>query len=210
MNDISPLNLTIIDYGMGNLRSVWKMAVQSGADVRISSDPDDLDWADKLILPGVGAFPDAMTSLEERGLLAPLHKAVTEDEKPILGICLGMELMCRRSSEVKPTDGLGWLDAEMVPFNPDTGIRIPHVGWNTVTATRPSRIMDDIEDGSFFYFVHSFHMQCADSSQIVATADYGAPFTAAVENGNIFGTQFHPEKSQAKGSAVMANFLLDG
>lgn len=210
MNDPSPLKLTVVDYGMGNLRSVWKMAVQSGADVKVSADPDDIKWAEKLVLPGVGAFPDAMKSLGERDLLKPLHDAVMEDKKPILGICLGMELMCHHSTEVRPTDGLGWLDAEMVPFDSAQGIRVPHVGWNTITKPRPSEIMDDIEDGSFFYFVHSYHMRSNTPDLVVATADYGGSFTAAVESDNIFGTQFHPEKSQAIGSAVMANFILHG
>ena len=209
MNGSNPLKVTIVDYGMGNLRSVWKMAVQSGADVRISSDPADIEWAEKLILPGVGAFPDAMSSLDSKKLTAPLSKAVIEKQKPILGICLGMQLMCKRSNEVRPTDGLGWIDAEIVPFNANAGIRVPHVGWNTVTNTKKSRIMDDVDDGSFFYFVHSFHMVCVHKSQVVSTSEYGNTFTASIETENIFGTQFHPEKSQSKGSGVMANFLLD-
>ena len=210
MNKTDPLKLTIVDYGMGNLRSVWKMAVQSGADVRISSDPADIEWAEKLILPGVGAFPDAMASLGKRKLLVPLNRAVIDMHKPILGICLGMQLMCKRSDEIKASDGLGWIDAEMIPFDANSGIRVPHVGWNTVTATRSSRLMDEVDDGSFFYFVHSYHMVCSNRSQVVSTSEYGSTFTASIESDNIFGTQFHPEKSQSKGSGVMANFLLDG
>jgi glutamine amidotransferase len=205
-----PRSITIVDYGMGNLRSVAKVVARLGADVRISSDPADLRWAERLILPGVGAFPDAMRVLHELRLVDSLNKEVLARKKPILGICLGMQLMAKSSAELTHTEGLGWFDAAMVPFDRAKGIRIPHIGWNRVKIRRSVPLLDGFDDGSFCYFVHSFHMQCADAVDMVATTDYGGDFVSVVARDNIFGTQFHPEKSQAVGSIILINFVTGG
>ena len=205
----TPPKIAIVDYGMGNLRSVQKMIVRSGAEVKITSEAADLAWADKLILPGVGAFTDAMKELNNRGLTSGLNAAVLEDRKPILGICLGMELMARGSEEGDRVEGLNWLPAEMVGFDRRTGVRVPHVGWSPIEKSDRSPLFNDIPNGAAFYFVHSYHMACDDPDIVVAQADYGGEFTAAINRGNIWGTQFHPEKSQAVGSALLANFVLE-
>lgn len=202
-----PRSITIVDYGMGNLRSVAKVVSRLGADVRVSSDPADLTWADRLILPGVGAFPDAMRSLRELNLIDALNEEVLARKKPILGICLGMQLMAKSSAELVDTEGLGWFDATMVSFDRSKGIRVPHIGWNRVNLKRPIALFDGFDDGSFCYFVHSYHMLCADPSSVVATTNYGYDFVSVIARDNIFGTQFHPEKSQAAGSIVLINFV---
>ena len=205
--DRHPRSITIVDYGMGNLRSVAKVVSRLGAEIRVSSDPVDLRWAERLILPGVGAFPDAMRSLRELRLLDALNEEVLTRKKPILGICLGMQLMARSSTELGETEGLGWFDARMVPFDRSKGIRVPHIGWNRVQVTRPVPLLDGFDDGSFCYFVHSYHMLCNDPAAVVATTAYGGDFVSVIARDNIFGTQFHPEKSQAAGSIVLINFV---
>jgi glutamine amidotransferase len=202
-----PRSITIVDYGMGNLRSVAKVVSRLGADVRISSDPTDLRWAERLILPGVGAYPDAMRSLRELNLIEALNEEVLARKKPILGICLGMQLMAKSSSELVHTEGLGWFDAAMVSFDRSKGIRVPHIGWNRVKIRNPVALFDGFDDGSFCYFVHSYHMLCADPSAVVATTTYGEDFVSVIARDNIFGTQFHPEKSQAAGAIVLINFV---
>lgn len=202
-----PRSITIVDYGMGNLRSVAKVVARLGADVRISSDPADMKWAERLILPGVGAFPDAMRALHKVHLVDSLNEEVLVQKKPILGICLGMQLMAKSSAELVHTEGLGWIDAAMVPFDRAKGIRIPHIGWNRVKIRRPVPLLDGFGDGSFCYFVHSFHMLCADPAVVVATTNYGGDFVSVIAHDNIFGTQFHPEKSQAVGSIILINFV---
>lgn len=207
MSKAESKRLGIIDYGMGNLSSVTKMALRTGAEVRVISNSSELAWADRLVLPGVGAFPDAMTELARRDLIHPLKKAVFEDKKPILGICLGMELMAKSSDEIRPTEGLGWLNAQIVPFDRASGIRVPHVGWNQISVRQKSPLLEGVAEGSFFYFVHSYHMVCEDKSQVAATTSYGGEVVAAVHRDNIYGAQFHPEKSQASGFIVFMNFV---
>ena len=207
MSETNPTKITIVDYEMGNLRSVAKMLSRLGADIRVSSDASDLDWADRLVLPGVGAFPDAIEKLGKLKLRDALDKQVLNAGKPVLGICLGMELFARSSSEVGMTEGLGWIDAEIVPFERSSELRVPHVGWNEIEICEHTGLFEDVSNGASFYFVHSYHAQCKDSSIIAATVEYGGQVTAAIVHKNIWATQFHPEKSQRNGQILLANFI---
>jgi glutamine amidotransferase len=208
MPEAKPASVAVIDYGMGNLRSVAKIVSRTGAPIKVTSDPVDIRAADRLILPGVGAFPDAMQNLRAAGLIDVLNEEVVGKRKPILGICLGMELLAKSSEEVRPTSGLGWIDADMVMFERNQGIRVPHVGWNTLKIRRNGcSLLDRVDDGSTFYFVHSYYMRANDPDLVVATANYGHEFCAMVQKGNIYGTQFHPEKSQANGFLMLINFV---
>ena len=200
--------IAIIDYGMGNLGSIYNMLNRIGVRSVISSDPGEIALAEKLILPGVGAFDRAMKSLERLGLLPVLNERVLGNKVPILGICLGMQLLSLRSEEGE-LPGLGWIDAETVRFVLDgenATLKIPHMGWNTIEVKRKSPILDDRFDESRFYFVHSFHVRCADDANVLATARYGILFHAAVIRDNIMGTQFHPEKSHKFGLKLLRSF----
>jgi len=202
--------IAVIDYGMGNLRSVAKMVSRTGSEVIITHDHDEIRRADRLILPGVGAFADAMENLNKSGLTDILNEQVIEKRKPILGICLGMHLLAKESPEVRPTKGLGWLDASLVKFEAEQGIRIPHVGWNTLLVQKPQcPLLHDMDDGATFYFVHSYYMQAHDPDIVVGTTHYGHNFCSMVQQGNIFGTQFHPEKSQSNGFLMLINFVTE-
>ena len=199
----------IVDYGLGNLTSVAGAVSKLGFEPHITSDADTLAASDKLILPGVGAFPDGMANLANRGLIDILGDLVIKQRKPILGICLGFQLLGLSSEEFGHTPGLGWIDAPVTRLKPtDTALRVPHVGWNDLTQTKPDCILfDGITDQSLFYFVHTFHMETPPDGSQVGTCDYGGAFTAAVQKGNVFGTQFHPEKSQQAGLTLLGNFL---
>lgn len=198
----------IVDYGLGNLRSV------AGAVERLNHTPvvtnrvGDLEQADRLILPGVGAFGDGMANLSRLGLIEPLTRLVLTERKLILGICLGAQLMARESEEFGLHEGLGWVDARVVRIAPhDQALRIPHVGWNAVRQVRDDPLFRDVPADALFYFVHSYHICCADPALVVGDCEYGEVLTAAIHGGNLFGTQFHPEKSQLHGLAVLRNFL---
>ena len=199
----------IVDYGLGNLTSVAGAVSKLGFEPHITSDADTLAASDKLILPGVGAFPDGMANLANRGLIDILGDLVIKQRKPILGICLGFQLLGLSSEEFGHTPGLGWIDAPVTRLKPaDNALRVPHVGWNDLTQTKPDCILfDGIADQSLFYFVHTFHMETRPDGSQVGTCDYGGAFTAAVQKGNVFGTQFHPEKSQQAGLTLLGNFL---
>ena len=200
--------IAIIDYGMGNLGSIHNMLNRIGAPSEITSDPRKIGLADKLILPGVGAFDRAVQSLNRLGLLPVLNERVLERKVPILGICLGMQLLSLRSEEGE-LPGLGWIDAETVRFafeGENADLKIPHMGWNTIEVKRSSPILDDRHEESRFYFVHSYHVRCADEANVLATTRYGIVFHAAVIRGNIMGTQFHPEKSHKFGLKLLENF----
>jgi glutamine amidotransferase len=200
--------ITIVDYGMGNLRSVYNALDLLGAEVRISSQPADILTADQLILPGVGAFGLAMENLHQRGLIDPLNEKVLHQHTPILAICLGMELLAEDSNEHGFHQGLGWLPGHIRLFEDIGNLRIPHVGWNEVTLLRDSPLMNsNLSSNNEFYFVHSYHFVTDDESIVVGTADYGRPFVAAVHRDNIFGVQFHPEKSQEAGLRLLRNFM---
>lgn len=188
---------------MGNLRSVEKALEKVGAAVTVSRDPDQIREAEKLVLPGVGAFGDAMENLRKRGLIEIIREEVAAG-KPFLGICLGLDLIFEESEEHGLHEGLGLLPGrvELLP----TDLKIPHIGWNRVTIARESRLLEGVPDGSFFYFVHSYVVVPGESSDILCTTDYGCRFVSAVERGNIAAFQFHPEKSSQLGLTILKNF----
>ena len=199
--------ITIVDYQMGNLRSVQKGIERIGGEARISSDPDEIANAEKLILPGVGAFGDAMTEINRRSLADPIRQFV-DSGQPFLGICLGLQLLFERGYEHGEHQGLGILKGDVVRFElPDTMI-VPHMGWNTVTRSdaNHNQIVTQIDDGTHFYFVHSYYVRPADEKVVALTCDYGGEFCAAVCRDNLFATQFHPEKSQADGLKLLSAF----
>lgn len=200
--------ITIIDYGVGNLGSIANMLKKIGAPAEVSADPVALRRAEKLILPGVGAFDAGMRKLKEAGLAPLLNELVLEKKVPVLGLCLGMQLMTRRSEEGAEA-GLGWFDAETVrfQFGPEQShLKVPHMGWNTLEICRAHPLVADLGPESRFYFVHSYHVVCADPADVVARTDYGQPVTAIIARGNILGAQFHPEKSHRFGMQLLRNF----
>jgi imidazole glycerol-phosphate synthase subunit HisH len=199
----------IVDYGMGNLGSIANMIKRIGGKALISSDKGELERAERLILPGVGSFDNGMRQIHERGLYALLNELVIGQGKPLLGICLGMQLLTRRSEEGQ-LPGLGWLDAETVRFRFGedlASLRIPHMGWNTVEFKRKDRLVPETGDESRFYFVHSYHLVCSREEDVLATTRYGYEFPSVVHRGNIFGTQFHPEKSHRFGMTLLRRFM---
>jgi len=209
------MTVAIIDYGSGNLRSAAKAFERAAAEagngmtVRVTSDAADLAAASHIVLPGVGAFADCRRGVEALpGMRDALEEAVRNVGKPFLGICVGMQLMARVGREYGDHEGFGWLDAEVVALTPDdAALKIPHMGWNELAITRAHPVLNGIAPGSHAYFVHSYHMACANPADLVATVEYGGPIAAVVGRDNIVGTQFHPEKSQATGLRLISNFL---
>ena len=210
------MNVAIVDYGSGNLRSAAKAferaARETGHAIQITSDPDAVRRAERIVLPGVGAFADCRRGLDAvPGMVEALNEEVIERGKPFLGICVGSQLMAERGVEKETTDGLGWIRGEVVEITPaDPALKIPHMGWNTLDVVGEHPLLAGIptgENGLDAYFVHSFHIRTSDNTDVVARADYGGPVTAIVGRDNFAGTQFHPEKSQALGLALLANFL---
>ena len=210
--------VTIIDYGSGNLHSAAKAferaARESAADARIlvTANPEDVALADRIVLPGVGAFADCKRGLDAvAGMRAAMEAAVLRNGRPFLGICVGMQLMADRGLEHVTTDGLGWIPGEVRLLNPAEKIlKIPHMGWNTLDVRRKHALLDGIATGpagQHAYFVHSYHLAAARPDLVVAETDYGGPVTAFVSHDNIAGTQFHPEKSKRLGLQLIANFL---
>ncbi|KQT52547.1 MULTISPECIES: imidazole glycerol phosphate synthase subunit HisH [unclassified Aureimonas] len=210
--------LAIIDYGSGNLRSATKAleraAREAGLDtkIRLTDDPEIVRRADRILLPGVGAYADCRRGLGAiAGMEEALVEAVEAAAKPFLGICVGMQLMATRGLEKAVTQGFGWIPGDVAPIVPsDPALKIPQIGWNTLTLLRPHPLLEGIatgEDGLHAYFVHSYQLQAAESDTVVATTDYGGPVTAVVARDNKVGTQFHPEKSQRLGLALLTNFL---
>ncbi len=199
--------IVIIDYGVGNLASVLNMFKKIGInEVCISNNENDIINAKKLLLPGVGAFDAGMVNLERSGLIAVLNKKVLEEKIPILGICLGMQLL-GNSSEEGIKKGLGWVDAKAVKFNfpVEMKLKIPHMGWNYIDI-KHANLLIDREEKNRFYFVHSYYVKCADEKNILATCNYGIDFACMVNKDNIYGAQFHPEKSLKFGMKMLANF----
>lgn len=197
----------IVDYGLGNLASVAGAVERLGFEPCVSSDAGVLGTCDKLILPGVGAFGDGMRNLREKGLIEPLNALVIEQGMPILGICLGSQLMTRWSEEFGRHDGLGWIDGTVTRIAPDDPeLRVPHVGWNGLKQARESGLFEGVSGDALFYYVHGYRIQ-ADPACVIGTCEYGGRFVAAFERANIFGTQFHPEKSQLAGLSLLRNFL---
>lgn len=199
--------IAIIDHGMGNLGSVANMLRKIGVDGVRSADPDVLHNADKLILAGIGAFDGARGRLTDLGLVEVLNDLVLDRRKLVLGVCLGMQLMAR-SSEEGAEPGLGWLDADVrrFAFPANSGLRVPHMGWEQIAPTRSSPLLSPTDADSRFYFSHAYHLVCHDATDIAATSMYGYEFAAAVHRGNILGTQFHPEKSHAFGMEIYRRF----
>jgi glutamine amidotransferase len=197
----------IVDYGMGNLLSVYNAFDILAIDVKICRHPEDLDDTAKIVLPGVGAFHDCLRNLKQTGFAEALNDAVFKRGKPILGICLGMQAMATRSFENGEHEGLRWFDADVVRLEPgDPSLRIPQVGWNEVRFQPGHALFAGLPEAPDFYFVHSYYMKCHEPADVIATSDYGRPFTAAIGKNHIFGTQFHPEKSQDYGLKVLENF----
>lgn len=197
--------IAIIDYQMGNLRSVQKALENVGHQAVITSDHRELAAADKLVLPGVGAFEDAMTELRRRELVEPIREAI-EQGKPFLGICLGLQLLFDVGYEGGRFDGLGILAGEVVRFDLPREYKVPHMGWNQARIVRRSPVLEGIPDGTHFYFVHSYYVVPRQPELVSIEADYGVPFCAAVWRDNLFATQFHPEKSQEHGLRLLKNF----
>jgi len=201
--------ITIVDYGLGNLGSIKNMLKKIGADSVITSDPEVIAKADKLILPGVGSFDNGMKNLKELGLIDLLNKKVLEDKVPVLGICLGMQLITKKSEEgIEP--GLGWLDAEAIRFRVDPGERkfsIPHMGWEYVHPQKESRLMKDMYEDPKYYFVHSYYIRCNDPQDTLLSTHYAHDYVSGFEKGNILGVQFHPEKSHKYGMKLFKNFV---
>jgi len=206
--------VALIDYGSGNLRSAEKALARAAADhatgheIVVTSDPDVVAKAERIVLPGVGAFADCMRGLSAvDGMVDALDQSVIKSAKPFLGICVGMQLMACVGREFGDTSGLSWIDGEVVRLAPsDVELKIPHMGWNELHIATPHPVLNGIDEGAHAYFVHSFELRARD--HVLATTDYGGAVTAIVGRDNLVGTQFHPEKSQAVGLQLLANFLV--
>jgi glutamine amidotransferase len=212
------MTVAIIDYGSGNLHSAQKAFERAVREadlslaVKVTSKPEDVLAAEQVVLPGVGAFADCRRGLDAvPGMVAALTEAVRKQGKPFLGICVGAQLLATRGLEYETVEGLGWIPGDVAPIKPnDPKLKIPHMGWNTLEVKRAHPVLDGIRtgpDGLHAYFVHSFQIYADNADDVVAVADYGGPVTAIVGRDNIVGTQFHPEKSQTLGLALIANFL---
>ncbi len=202
------INIVIVDYGMGNLNSVYKTLVRLKTNPIISNNQKIIEQADKLILPGVGHFKNAMAQLNNLQLLETLNENILVKKKPILGICLGMQLMGSKSEEGN-VNGLGWIDGDVIKFNINDTLKhkIPHIGWNSIVNSKTSLLMKKIPNHSQFYFVHSYHFKVANSNHILNETEYEYTFTSAIEKENIFGVQYHPEKSHDIGELLLKNFI---
>ena len=198
--------IAIIDYDAGNIRSVENALIALGEEVVITRDPEILLQAEKVILPGVGAFGDAMEKLDAYGLVNVIHQIV-EKKIPFLGICLGLQLLFESSDESPGVEGLGILKGKIVSIPKDNGLKVPHIGWNSVSLKQKDGIFKGIEDNSYFYFVHSFYLKGAVESGVAGVTDYGVEIECAVQKDNLCAVQFHPEKSSNAGLALLKNFL---
>jgi len=202
------MKIAIIDYGLGNIRSVYGAIDKIGASVTITDNISKLKKSDKLILPGVGAFADGMENLKQKGLIEPLFEMVVEQKKPIFAICLGFQLLAKESSEFGDHKGLGLIDAKVRKIKiKDKKFRIPHVGWNDMIKVRDSFLWAEIPKDTLFYYVHSYHVICNDEKIIIGKCKYGIEFVSAIQYENIVATQFHPEKSQYFGLQLLKNFI---
>ncbi len=199
--------IAVIDYGMGNLRSVQKALLHVGGDAVITADPSDLSRARKVVLPGVGAFPQAMDRLREAGFVDPLT-AVAREGKPLLGICLGLQLLFDVSYEMGEWRGLGILPGKVRRFEFGGGpLRVPHMGWNALAWDRPCPLLAGVPQGAHVYFAHSYYGAADDASIVLTKTDYGGPFASSFWKGGVLATQFHPEKSQSVGLKMLENFV---
>ena len=200
----------VIDYGSGNLRSAAKALAAAGGDVRVTSDARDVENAERIVLPGVGAFADCKSGLGRLpGMVEALEGSVRRKGRPFLGICVGMQLMAEAGLEHGRHPGLGWIAGEVTKLSPhgNPALKIPHMGWNELAVKRGHPLFAGIENGAHAYFVHSYHLALTNPGDLLAAADYGGPIVAALARDNMLGVQFHPEKSQAMGLTLLANFL---
>ncbi|MDG2297231.1 MAG: imidazole glycerol phosphate synthase subunit HisH [Gammaproteobacteria bacterium] len=198
----------LVDYGMGNLLSVYNALEMIGTEVEICNNPIELLNKDKIILPGVGSFGDCMSNLKDKGFYEVLDRLVTKEKYPILGICLGMQVMADKSFEVGEHKGFGWIKGDVLPIKRlNLQLKIPHVGWNALDKNHDDDLLKGLPDGSDVYFTHSYYMKCNNDDDVIANCQYGVPLTAAIHSENIFGTQFHPEKSQDYGLRILENFV---
>jgi len=198
-------SLVIVDYGMGNLRSAQKGFEAAGIDAIVSGDPADVENADGVVLPGVGAFRDCMSNLTQARLIDPLQSAIREG-RPFLGICLGMQLLLSLSEEFGLHQGLDVIRGRVVRFPSARNLKVPHMGWNRVYQAAPTPLLEDIPDGAYFYFVHSYYAVPEDPGVVAGWTEYGTRFASVISTGNVFATQFHPEKSDKWGIRVLGNF----
>lgn len=200
--------ILVIDYHMGNVHSVLKALETTGEEIMLSNKKEDLKKADAIVLPGVGAFGVGMDNLKKLDLIGALSEEILIKKKPFLGICLGMQLLAKESEEFGRHQGLGWLSVQVKKFNfPQSSLRVPHIGWNNLLIEKNSPLFKGLKNSPDFYFVHSYFMDCNEPEIVIARCDYGGPFAAAVQKENIFGVQFHPEKSQRTGLKVIENFV---
>jgi imidazole glycerol-phosphate synthase subunit HisH len=200
--------IAIVDFGSGNIGAFVNAYNGLGIPLRVAKKSDDLEGATKIILPGVGAFDDAMEKLEQSGMRPALDDLVLRQHVPVVGVCVGMQMLAASSEEGK-LRGLGWIDGDVKRFEPtaiDGSIRVPHMGWNNVQQLKATPLFDGLEVDSRFYFLHSFYLECHRAEDVVAVTDHGGEFVAAVSSGNVFGVQFHPEKSHGWGRRLLENF----
>ena len=204
---MSTRDIVVVNYGMGNLHSIYKKIKSITEKIIVSSKPNDILNASKIILPGVGHFGKAMDKLIQLNLIEMLNEVILVKKKPVLGICLGMQLMAKKSEEGN-VEGLGWFDAEVVKFNKKNpyNYKVPHMGWNNIIISKPSNLMTNISDNDEFYFVHSYHV-LSNNKDTLTTTNYESNFVSAIEKENIFGVQYHPEKSHDAGHILLTNFI---
>jgi imidazole glycerol-phosphate synthase subunit HisH len=198
--------IAIVNYGVSNIGSMLNMMKKIGVTAQPVSNPDEIEHAEKIVLPGVGAFDHGMSALHALNLVETIKRRVVQDRVPILGVCLGMQLLSQGSEEGK-APGLSFVKGSCVRFrsNKESEIKVPHMGWNELSLRRQNALMEGLE-GSRFYFVHSYHLVCDDVTDVLASSHYGIDFTAVVQHGNVWGVQFHPEKSHHFGMALLTNF----
>jgi len=205
------MKIAIIDYGLGNVQSVYGACKKLGHQPFITNEIDIFDEADRLILPGVGSFESGMKNINNLGLVEPLTRLVFDEKKPILGICLGFQLLAKESYEFGIHKGLGWIDAKVKKIETKhTDLIVPHVGWNDLFMKKKSILWANIPSNTLFYYVHSYYVKCKNDGIVVGTCEHGVKFAAAIQQDNIYGTQFHPEKSQYYGLEVLKNFIEKG
>jgi glutamine amidotransferase len=200
--------IALVDYGAGNLQSVLNACEVLGADAKRTDKAEDIRNAKGIILPGVGAFEDGMNNLRSKGLIDVLHEQVRDGGKPFLGVCIGLQFLAEKSFENGEHEGLGWIKGSVELMEPQgTEFKIPHMGWNSTKVDHSSPLFEGLQEEPVFYFVHSYHIVPDASDEVIASSEHGMTVNAAVQKGNIFGVQFHPEKSQAAGLVVLKNFF---